>query len=125
MKKVAEANADADQKVKEEVDKLNSADQMIFQTEKQLKDFGDKLSDDKKKPIESALEDLKKAHESKDIDKIDESLNTINEAWKNASEEMYKAQAEAKPEDSGEAPSDNDFKGDDVQDVDFEEVKED
>ena len=125
MKKEAEANADADQKVKEEVDKLNSADQMIFQTEKQLKDFGDKLSDDKKKPIESALEDLKKAHESKDIDKIDESLNTINEAWKNASEEMYKAQAEAKPEDSGEAPSDKDSKGDDVQDVDFEEVKED
>ena len=125
MKKEAEANADADQKVKEEVDKLNSADQMIFQTEKQLKDFGDKLSDDKKKPIESALEDLKKAHESKDIEKIDESLNTINEAWKNASEEMYKAQAEAKPEDSGEVPSDKDSKGDDVQDVDFEEVKED
>ena len=78
MKKEAEANADADQKAKEEVDKLNSADQMIFQTEKQLKDFGDKLTDDKKKPIESALEDLKKAHESKDLEKIDETLNTIN-----------------------------------------------
>ena len=126
MKKEAEANADADQKVKEEVDKLNSADQMIFQTEKQLKDFGDKLSDDKKKPIESALEDLKKAHESKDLEKIDETLNTINEAWKNASEEMYKAQAEgeAKPEGDNETTSDNDSKGDDVQDVDFEEVKE-
>ena len=127
MKKEAEANADADQKAKEEVDKLNSADQMIFQTEKQLKDFGDKLSDDKKNPIEAALEDLKKAHESKDLDKIDESLNTINEAWKNASEEMYKAQAEgeAKPEGAGDTDSDNDSKGDDVQDVDFEEVKED
>ena len=126
MKKEAEANADADQKAKEEVDKLNSADQMIFQTEKQLKDFGDKLSDDKKKPIESALEDLKKAHESKDLEKIDETLNTINEAWKNASEEMYKAQAEgeAKPEGDNETNSDNDSKGDDVQDVDFEEVKE-
>ena len=126
MKKEAEANADADQKAKEEVDKLNSADQMIFQTEKQLKDFGDKLSDDKKKPIESALEDLKKAHESKDLEKIDEILNTINEAWKNASEEMYKAQAEgeAKPEGANETTSDNDSKGDDVQDVDFEEVKE-
>ena len=126
MKKEAEANADADQKAKEEVDKLNSADQMIFQTEKQLKDFGDKLSDDKKKPIESALEDLKKAHESKDLEKIDETLNTINEAWKNASEEMYKAQAEgeAKPEGANETTSDNDSKGDDVQDVDFEEVKE-
>ena len=128
MKKEAEANADADQKVKEEVDKLNSADQMIFQTEKQLKDFGDKLSDDKKKPIESALEDLKKAHESKDLEKIDETLNTINEAWKNASEEMYKAQAEgeAKPEDADQASnSGKDSKADDVQDVDFEEVKED
>ena len=127
MKKEAEANADADQKAKEEVDKLNSADQMIFQTEKQLKDFGDKLSDDKKSPIEAALEDLKKAHESKDLDKIDESLNTINEAWKNASEEMYKAQAEgeAKPEGTGDTASSNDSKGDDVQDVDFEEVKED
>ena len=128
MKKEAEANADADQKVKEEVDKLNSADQMIFQTEKQLKDFGDKLSEDKKKPIESALEDLKKAHESKDLEKIDETLNTINEAWKNASEEMYKAQAEgeAKPEDADQASnSGKASKGDDVQDVDFEEVKED
>ena len=127
MKKEAEANADADQKAKEEVDKLNSADQMIFQTEKQLKDFGDKLSDDKKKPIESALEDLKKAHESKDLEKIDETLNTINEAWKNASEEMYKAQAEgeAKPEGAEQTTSENDSKGDDVQDVDFEEVKED
>ena len=126
MKKEAEANADADQKAKEEVDKLNSADHMIFQTEKQLKDFGDKLTDDKKKPIESALEDLKKAHESKDLEKIDETLNTINEAWKNASEEMYKAQAEgeAKPEGDNETTSDNDSKGDDVQDVDFEEVKE-
>ena len=131
MKKDAEANAEADSKAKEEVDKLNSADQMIFQTEKQLKDFGDKLSDDKKKPIESALEDLKKAYESKDLEKIDETLNAINEAWKNASEEMYKAQAESGAGQPGEGGpnSDNqntntDSKGDDVQDVDFEEVKE-
>jgi molecular chaperone DnaK len=130
MKKDAEANAEADSKAKEEVDKLNSADQMIFQTEKQLKDFGDKLSDDKKKPIESALEDLKKAYESKDLEKIDETLNSINEAWKNASEEMYKAQAESGAGQSGEPSSpDNqntntNSKGDDVQDVDFEEVKE-
>ncbi len=130
MKKDAEANAEADSKAKEEVDKLNSADQMIFQTEKQLKDFGDKLSDDKKKPIESALEDLKKAYESKDLEKIDETLNTINEAWKNASEEMYKAQAESgagQPAEGATSDSQNtntDSKGDDVQDVDFEEVKE-
>ena len=130
MKKDAEANAEADSKAKEEVDKLNSADQMIFQTEKQLKDFDDKLSDDKKKPIESALADLKKAYESKDLEKIDETLNTINEAWKNASEEMYKAQAESGSGQPGEGPSSDsqntntDSKGDDVQDVDFEEVKE-
>ncbi len=130
MKKDAEANAEADSKAKEEVDKLNSADQMIFQTEKQLKDFGDKLSDDKKKPIESALEDLKKAYESKDLEKIDEALNTINEAWKNASEEMYKAQAESGAGQPAEGPASDsqntntDSKGDDVQDVDFEEVKE-
>ena len=74
---------------------MNSADQMIFQTEKQLKEFGDKLSDDKKEPIQSALEELKKAHGSKSLDQIDKALEKINEAWKNASEEMYKAQAEA------------------------------
>ena len=127
MKKDAEANADADKKVKEEVDKLNSADQMIFQTEKQLKEFGDKLSDDKKKPIESSLEDLKKAHESKDLDKIDEALNTINEAWKNASEEMYKAQGDGATQPGAEDPAQKSSKDskDDVQDVDFEEVKED
>ena len=92
MKKDAEANAEADAKAKETVDKLNSADAMIFQTEKQLKEFGDKLSDDKKKPIEEALEELKKSFESKDLEKIDPALEKINEAWKAASEEMYKAQ---------------------------------
>ena len=127
MKKDAEANADADQKVKEEVDKLNSADQMIFQTEKQIKEFGDKLSDEKKKPIESSLIDLKKAYESKELDKIDEALNAINEAWKNASEEMYKAQADgsAQPASESQAKESTKDSKDDVQDVDFEEVKED
>lgn len=127
MKKEAEANADADKKVKEEAEKLNSADQMIFQTEKQLKEFGDKLSEDKKAPIESALEELKKAYEAKDLEAIDKALETINEAWKNASEEMYKAQAEAAGAnaDPEAAQPDADAKGgDDVQDVDFEEVKE-
>jgi molecular chaperone DnaK len=127
MKKEAEANADADKKVKEEAEKLNSADQMIFQTEKQLKEFGDKLSDDKKSPIESALEELKKAYKAKDLEAIDKALETINEAWKNASEEMYKAQAEAggASADAGAPQPDAEAKGeDDVQDVDFEEVKE-
>ena len=126
MKQEAEANAEADKKAKEEVDKLNSADQMIFQTEKQLSEFGDKLSDDKKKPIETALEALKKAHESKDLAQIEPALDQINEAWKNASEEMYKAQAEAGQADAGAAPdptANAADKGDDVQDVDFEEVK--
>ena len=128
MRQEAEANADADKKAKEEVDKLNSADQMVFQTEKQLSEFGDKLSEDKKKPIETALEALKKAHESKDLAQIDAALEQINEAWKNASEEMYKAQAEAGQADGGAGPSaepeaTSENKGDDVQDVDFEEVK--
>ena len=123
MRKEAEANADADQKSKEQVDVLNNADQMIFQTEKQLKEFGDKLSDDKKAPIETALEGLKKAYEAKDLEAIKPALDTINEAWKQASEEMYKAQQEAggdtPPADDASSPSSDD----DVEDVDFEEVK--
>ena len=125
MRKEAEANADADKKAKEEVDVLNNADQMIFQTEKQLKEFGDKLSADKKAPIETGLEALKKAYESKDLEAIKTALDNINEAWKQASEEMYKAQqeaggAEAPPTDDADAASSSD---DDVEDVDFEEVK--
>ncbi|MGB1404078.1 MAG: molecular chaperone DnaK [Flavobacteriaceae bacterium] len=128
MKKEAEANADADQKAKEQVDKLNSADQMIFQTEKQLAEFGEKLSEDKKAPIETALADLKKALEAKDLEAIEKALETINEAWKNASEEMYKAQAEAGsaaegPGAEAEPGDPANATGDDVQDVDFEEVK--
>jgi molecular chaperone DnaK len=103
---------------------------MIFQTEKQLNEFGDKISDDKKAPVEAALEELKKAHESKDLTAIDAALEKINEAWKNASEEMYKAQAEAGQGAEGATPPPNagakeEAKGgDDVQDVDFEEVKD-
>ncbi len=124
MRQEAEANADADKKAKEQVDVLNNADQMIFQTEKQLKEFGDKLSDDKKAPVEAALETLKKAYEAKDLEAIKPALDTINEAWKQASEEMYKAQQEAggetPPTDDANASSSSD---DDVEDVDFEEVK--
>ena len=127
MKKDAEANADADSKAKETADKLNSADAMIFQTEKQLKEFGDKLSDDKKKPIEDALEELKKAYETKDIAVIDPALEKINEAWKSASEEMYKAQqSEQKSSSNSEQSTENPEgkESDNVEDVDFEEVKE-
>ena len=126
MKKEAEANADSDKKAKEEVEKVNAADAMIFQTEKQLKDYGDKLSDDKKKPIEEALEGLKKAHESKDLAAIDSAMETINTAWTAASEEMYKATQEQQGAEKGEAQPKTEGDGaDDVTDVDFEEVKED
>ncbi len=129
MKKEAEANAEADKKAKDEVDKLNSADQMIFQTESQLKEFGDKLSEEKKKPVEEALKELKTAYESKDSKLIDSSLEKINNAWKAASEEMYKAQAASQTQSKNETKEQNqknnkDKNGkDDVQDVDFEEVK--
>ena len=125
MKKDAEANAEADAKAKETVDKLNSADAMIFQTEKQLKEFGDKLSDDKKKPIEEALEELKKSYESKDLEKIDPALEKINEAWKAASEEMYKAQQNQQGGQADQSADNNSNESsDNVEDVDFEEVKE-
>jgi molecular chaperone DnaK len=129
MKADAEANADADKLAKETAEKINGADSMIFQTEKQLKEFGDKLSADKKGPIEAALEELKKAYETKDLAKIDTAMEKINEAWKVASEEMYKAQQEAQPQGNpaGDAQSNGQPKseGDNVEDVDFEEVKED
>ncbi len=124
MKKDAEANAEADAKAKETVDKLNSADAMIFQTEKQLKEFGDKLSDDKKKPIEEALEELKKSYESKELEKIDSDLEKINEAWKAASEEMYKAQQNQQGQTEQSADNNSNESSDNVEDVDFEEVKE-
>ncbi|OEY74012.1 molecular chaperone DnaK [Salegentibacter salarius] len=134
MKKEAEANADADKQAKEKVDKLNEADAMIFQTEKQLKEFGDKISEDKKKPVEEALEELKKAYETKELDQITPALDKLNEAWKTASEEMYKAQAEAQggqagPQqgatgaEGGQQAGRDSKSGDDVEDVDFEEVK--
>jgi molecular chaperone DnaK len=125
MKKEAEANADADKQAKEQVEKVNAADAMIFQTEKQLKEYGDKLSDDKKKPIEDALEGLKKAHESKDLAAIDAAMETINTAWTAASEEMYKATQDQQAADGGAAQANPEGAADDVTDVDFEEVKED
>ncbi|WP_034922992.1 molecular chaperone DnaK [Gillisia sp. CAL575] len=125
MKQDAEANAESDKKTKERVDKLNEADGMIFQTEKQLKEFGDKISEDKKKPVEDALEELKKAYETQEIETITPALDKLNEAWKTASEEMYKAQAEG--QGANGAPGADDAKdskeADDVEDVDFEEVK--
>ncbi|CAA0231337.1 molecular chaperone DnaK [Tenacibaculum maritimum] len=127
MKREAEANADADKEAKETADKINGADSMIFQTEKQLKEFGDKLSAGKKEPVEAALAELKTTHEAKDIAQIDAAMEKINEAWKAASEEMYAAQQAAGGADAGapqqEQPEANNAQGDNVEDVDFEEVK--
>ncbi|TXD54389.1 MULTISPECIES: molecular chaperone DnaK [unclassified Polaribacter] len=122
MRDEAEANADSDKVAKETAEKINAADSMIFQTESQLKEFGDKLSADKKEPIEAALVELKAAHESKDLALIDAAMEKINEAWKVASEEMYAAEKG----DAGsekEEPDASKAKGDNVEDVDFEEVK--
>ena len=126
MRADAEANAESDKIAKEKAEKLNAADAMIFQTESQLQEFGDKLSADKKQPIEDALEELKKAFETKDIAVIDPALERINEAWKVASEEMYKAQAEGQQGGAQPGPDANQStqqEGSDVEDVDFEEVK--
>ena len=127
MKKEADANADADQQAKERVEKLNQADSLIFQTEKQLKEFGDKLPEDKKKPIEEAVEELKKAHASQDIPAIDTAMEKLNTVFQAASQEMYNAQqqaggAEGAPtgEPTGDAGGADDAE---VTDVDFEEVK--
>jgi molecular chaperone DnaK len=123
MKEEAEANADSDRKVKEEVDKLNAADSLIFNTEKQIKEYGDKLSGTNKEAIEAALTKLKDAHAAKDFEALDAAQIELTNAWNAASEELYKATQEAGAEggaaDSGQAaPSD-----DNVQDVNFEEVK--
>ena len=126
MRQEAEENADADKAAKETAEKINEADSMIFQTEKQLKEFGEKLSDDKKGPIEAALVELKAAHESRDLAQIDTALATINEAWKVASEEMYAAQGGAEGANPGaeqQGQPEADAQGDNVEDVDFEEVK--
>ncbi|WP_372473279.1 molecular chaperone DnaK [Capnocytophaga sp. ARDL2] len=120
MRKEAEANAEADKKAKETADKLNEADSMIFQTEKQLKEYGDKIAENNKTAIEGALEELKKAYETKDVATIQPALDKINEAWKAASEDIYKAQQDAQQAGAQQSQPNN---GDEVQDADFEEVK--
>ena len=121
MKKEAEMNADADKKAKEEVDIVNQADSLIFQVEKQLKEFGDKLPADKKGEIETVLADLKKAHAEKNLTDIQSKMEQLNTIFQAASQEMY-SQAGAQPNSEGNAGA---GKGDDeVTDVDFEEVKD-
>lgn len=122
MKEEAEANADSDRKAKEEVDKLNAADSLIFQTEKQISEYGDKLTGTNKENIEAALKKLKDAHAAKDFDAMDAAQAELTNAWNAASEELYKATQEAGAAGSADAgqaaPAD-----DNVQDVNFEEVK--
>lgn len=117
MKKDAEANAESDKIAKERAEKLNEADSMIFQTESQLKELGDKLSDDNKVAVEYALTELRMAHQSQDVPAIQTALDNINAAWKKATEAMY-AQGE-----QGQAAAEPQAEGDNVQDVDYEEVK--
>ena len=130
MKAEAEANAEADKKEREKIDKLNQADSVIFQTENQLKELGDKLPADKKAPIEAALQKLKDAHKSQDLAAIDTAMAEINTVFQTASAEMYaqggaQGGAQAGPDmDAGQnAGQDNSKHGDNVQDADFEEVK--
>ena len=126
MKAEAEANAEADKKERERVDKLNQADAMIFQTEKQLKELGDKIPADKKAPIEAALNKLKEAHKAQNIADIDAAMNELNTAFHAVSQEMYNAAnaqgAQAGP-NAGQQQSQGGNAGDNVQDADFEEVK--
>ncbi|TRZ78688.1 MAG: molecular chaperone DnaK [Chitinophagaceae bacterium] len=129
MKAEAKANEATDKIEREKVEKLNQADSLIFQTEKQLKEFGDKISADKKAPIETALNNLKEAHKSQDIAQVDKALEAMNTAWTAASEEIYKAQAdgaagtEAQGGDQAGGQPNGGASNDTVEDAQFEEVK--
>jgi molecular chaperone DnaK len=135
MKEEAKQHEEEDKQRKERVDKLNKADSLIFQTEKQLKEFGDKISEDKKKPIQDALEALKEAHKNENIDELDQKMEDLNNAWQAASQEIYNAQQQAggqqttggqstsgQQQSSSSSNKGNDDDGE-VTDVDFEEVK--
>ena len=130
MKAEAEANADADRETREKADKINTADTLIFQTEKQMKEYGEKIPDDKKQVIETALADLKAAHQSQDMDKIDSATTAMNEAWQAASQDIYQAQQGAEggaTADAGASEEATDNGGgsdntEDVTDVEYEEV---
>ena len=124
MKAEAEANAAADAQEKERIDKINQADSMIFQTEKQLNELGDKLPADKKAPIEDALAKLKEAHKAQDIAAIDAAIAELNQVFHAASQDMYNAQAQQGGAQQGpQGGASNDNGGDNITDVDFEEVK--
>jgi molecular chaperone DnaK len=132
MKEEAQANADADKAAKEKIDKLNQADSVIFQTEKQLSEYGDKIPADKRQPIDAALQKLKDAHKAEDIEGIDAAINELNTVFQAASQDMYNAQQQAGATDpnagaqAGQPNAEGSEKSggnDEVTDVDFEEVK--
>ena len=131
MKNEAKANEATDKIAKEKVEKINQADSLIFQTEKQMKEYGDKIPADKKAPIESALAKLKEAHKSQDISSIDTALAEMNTAWTAASEEMYKATQQgganggdrANAQQPGNGEEAHAHAEDNVTDAEFEEVK--
>ncbi len=125
MKEEAEANADADRKIKEETDKFNQADSLIFQSEKQLKDFGDKIPADKKSAIEAGLSELKEAHKNRDLVAIETAMTNLNSSWQEASQDMYNASQDGNTatENTTNNTADNNTT-DNVTDVDFEEVKD-
>jgi molecular chaperone DnaK len=125
MKREAEANAATDKAEKEKIEKLNQADSLIFQTEKQLKEYGDKLSDGNKANISSALDSLKSAHGAKNLEGVDVAMANLNKAWEAASTEMYNATQGAGAQPGPDASADSGNAGDGVSDVDYEEVSED
>ena len=127
MKREAELHAEEDRKKKERVEKLNAADALIFQSEKQLKEFGDKLPEEKKKEIEAAIEELKEAHKAEDMDKIDSAMQRLNSAWQAASQEMYQATQQQAQQSGATTGSTSETggkgnAGDEVADVEYEEV---
>ena len=126
MKDEAQANADSDKKEKERIEKINQADSLIFQTEKQLKEFGDKLSEGNKTTLQSSLDKLREAHKSQDIGAIDQAMSALNTAWQAASQEMYAAGAAGAAQpgatDSGTSPGAG--PSDNVSDVEYEEVND-
>jgi molecular chaperone DnaK len=132
MKNEAKANEATDKAERERVDKLNQADALVFQTEKQLKEYGDKISQDKRTLIQNSVDQLKEAHKKQDIAAVDAAMASLNNAWTAASEEIYKAQSQGGDQQStpgGEQAAGNGGQqqtgaaGENVQDVPYEEVK--
>ena len=129
MKAEAEQNAEADKRERERVDKMNQADSMIFQTENQLKEIGDKIPAQHKPAIEQALQQLKDAHKSGDINAIDTAMAALNQAWQTASQQMYQGAGAQQPGQDNpfagqqQAQQQQAPKDDNIQDADFEEVK--